>query len=97
AVRTNAFDPSQPDLFMDIFNDFILHGDPFFYLADFRSYIEVQDRIDLLFRNPEAWAEKAILNVSQMGWFSSDRTIREYAEKVWDIKPIRISRPDTIE
>ena len=90
AIRTNTFDPSKPALYMDIFNDLTQSGDPFFYMADFRSYIEAQDKIDRLFRTPEAWAQKAILNVARMGWFSSDRTIREYAGKIWNIKPLPI-------
>lgn len=97
AIRINAFDPTQPDLYCDIFDDFTRHGDPFFYMADFRSYIDIQKQIDDLFRHPEAWAEKAILNVARMGWFSSDRTIREYAEKIWNIKPVCIPTPTPIE
>jgi starch phosphorylase len=97
AIRVNAFDPTQPDLYMDIFNDFTRHGDPFFYMADFRPYIEVQQKIDTLFRQPDKWAEKAILNVARMGWFSSDRTIREYAEKIWNVKPICIPAPNPID
>jgi len=97
AIRVNAFDPTQPDLYMDIFNEFTRHGDPFFYMADFRPYIEVQKKIDTLFRQPTAWAEKAILNVARMGWFSSDRTIHEYAEKIWNIQPVCIPAPESIE
>ncbi len=97
AIRVNAFDPTQPDLYMDIFNEFTRHGDPFFYMADFRPYIEIQKKIDALFRQPAAWAEKAILNVARMGWFSSDRTIREYAEKIWNIEPVCIPPPEPIE
>lgn len=97
AIRVNAFDPTQPDLYMDIFNDLTRHGDPFFYMADFRPYIEVQQKIDALFRQPDKWAEKAILNVARMGWFSSDRTIREYAEKIWNVKPICIPTPNPID
>jgi starch phosphorylase len=97
AIRVNAFDPTQPDLYMDIFNEFTRHGDPFFYMADFRLYLDAQQKVEALFRQPDAWAEKAILNVARMGWFSSDRTIREYADKIWDIKPICIPEPESIE
>jgi starch phosphorylase len=97
AIRVNAFDPTQSDLYMDIFNEFTRHGDPFFYMADFRPYIEVQQKIESLFRDPAAWAEKAILNVARMGWFSSDRTIREYAEKIWNVDSVCIAAPGLIE
>lgn len=97
AIRVNSFDPTQPDLYMDIFNEFTRHGDSFFYMADFRPYIEVQQKIEELFRHPDAWAEKAILNVARMGWFSSDRTIHEYAEKIWNIKPVCIPPPVPVD
>ena len=97
AIRVNSFDPTQPDLYMDIFNDFTRHGDPFFYMADFRPYIEAQQKIEALFRDPSAWAEKAILNVARMGWFSSDRTIHEYAEKIWNIEPVCVPTPGPID
>ncbi|MDD3277126.1 MAG: glycogen/starch/alpha-glucan phosphorylase [Kiritimatiellales bacterium] len=97
AIRVNAFDPTQPDLYIDIFDEFTRHGDPFFYMADFRLYLEAQQKVEELFRQPAAWAEKAILNVARMGWFSSDRTIREYAEKIWNIEPVCIPPPEPVE
>jgi len=93
AIRVNQFDPTQPAIFMDIFDNLTRHGDPYFYMADYRPYIEAQQKVEELFRNPDAWAEKAILNVARMGWFSSDRTIGEYAEKIWGIEPICIPDP----
>jgi starch phosphorylase len=97
AIRVNAFDPAQPDLYADIFNDLTKNGDPFFYMADYRPYIEIQKKIETLYAQPEAWAEKAILNVARMGWFSSDRTIREYAEQIWNVEPICIPDPELLE
>jgi starch phosphorylase len=55
-------------------------------LADFDSYCAAQDRVDALYRDPAAWAKKAIANVAGMGFFSSDRTIAEYARDVWGVK-----------
>ncbi len=94
AIRTNTFDPSHPDLFIDIFDDLTRHGDPFFYMADYRLYVEAQEKVEALFVNQDAWAEKAILNVARMGWFSSDRTIGEYAEKIWNLKPVPVPDPE---
>ena len=54
--------------------------------ADFEEYVKCQERAALLFKDPEAWAEKSILNVAAMGRFSSDRTIREYAEEIWGVR-----------
>ena len=55
-------------------------------LADYASYIACQDRVDALYRDQEEWARRSILNVAGMGKFSSDRTIREYAERIWGLK-----------
>ncbi|MBL7012181.1 MAG: glycogen/starch/alpha-glucan phosphorylase [Kiritimatiellales bacterium] len=96
AIRVNAFDPTQPALFMDLFDELTRHGDPFFYMADYRLYVEAQEKVEALFRDKDAWAEKAILNVARMGWFSSDRTIGEYAEKIWGIEPLCIPDPQEL-
>ena len=86
AIRDNLFDPSQPDLFLDVYNDLTEHGDHYFHLADFRSYVECQQRVEALYGDPDAWAEKAILNVARMGWFSSDRSIGDYCERIWKLE-----------
>ena len=59
-------------------------------LADYRSYVDCQDRVDELYQNPEEWAYKAMLNIANMGYFSSDRTIQEYAKYIWHIDPVRL-------
>ena len=53
--------------------------------ADFDAYASAQREVDALWSNPAAWWEKAILNTARMGWFSSDRTIRQYAQDIWGI------------
>jgi len=87
AIRRNDFIPDQPDLFAEIVSQLIDHGDRFFHLADYRSYLDCQANVSALWAAPEEWARKAILNVARMGPFSSDRTIREYAEQIWHIEP----------
>ncbi|MDP3223484.1 MAG: glycogen/starch/alpha-glucan phosphorylase, partial [Rubrivivax sp.] len=59
--------------------------DPYMLLADFDSYVAAQSRVGTLFEDKAAWARKAIANVAGMGFFSSDRTIREYAREVWSL------------
>ena len=63
-------------------------GDQYLLLADYASYIAAQERVDALYRMPEAWASKALRNVAGMGPFSSDRTIAEYARDIWRVGPL---------
>jgi starch phosphorylase len=59
-------------------------------LADFRAYSDCQARVDTAFRDRDGWARKAILNTARVGKFSSDRTIREYADEIWSLSPVPI-------
>ena len=61
------------------------HGDPFLVLADYDSYVKCQDQADAAYKDRERWTRMAIMNTARMGKFSSDRTILEYAEKVWNL------------
>ncbi|MDD5457514.1 MAG: glycogen/starch/alpha-glucan phosphorylase, partial [Candidatus Margulisbacteria bacterium] len=63
-------------------------GDRYLVLADLLAYRDTQHQIDDLYRNPKAWGRKMLLNIARMGYFSSDRSIREYSEKVWDLKTV---------
>ena len=91
AIRDNIFDPDNPDLFKDIYNDITEHGDYYFYLADFADYVKCNEAVDKLYATPTKWAEKAILNVARMGWFSSDRSIQDYSDNIWHLEPCSIS------
>jgi starch phosphorylase len=93
-IGKGAFSPSQPDLFQPIVESLLRHGDPYMLLADFPLYVESQVRASETFKDGAKWARMSILNVARLGKFSSDRTVREYAELVWGVKPVRVSVPD---
>ena len=89
-INNGYFSPDAPNRFRPIFDALTGYGDHFLLLADYESYIACQERIDALYRDPGEWARRAILNVAGMGQFSSDRTIGEYADRIWGVKPVRL-------
>jgi starch phosphorylase len=86
-VFANHFSANEPGVFEPIREALLTHGDYYMHLADLRSYLEASDRVGALYRDPDAWARKAIVNVAASGTFSSDRTIAQYAADIWDAKP----------
>ena len=86
-INSDYFCPEEPERYKGIV-DSLLYHDPYFVLADYQAYIDKQLEVESLFQDQNKWAKKALLNIARMGHFSSDRTIKEYAEKVWDIKPV---------
>jgi glycogen phosphorylase len=87
-IASGFFSPEEPDRFRPIVDALLDHGDRYMVLADFASYLAGQDDVDALWRDrPETWTRKAVLNVAGMGMFSSDRTVRGYAEEIWDVRP----------
>jgi glycogen phosphorylase len=63
-------------------------GEPFLVLADFAAYSTAQRRVDELYDTPDEWSRKAVLNCLNMGYFSSDRAVREYADRIWNVRPV---------
>ncbi len=86
-IAAGAFSNGNSTLFRPLVDN-LLKRDEYLLLADYQSYIECQDRISAAFRNKKKWTEMSILNVARMGQFSSDRSIREYCEKIWKTKAI---------
>ncbi|MGC2403937.1 MAG: glycogen/starch/alpha-glucan phosphorylase [Acidobacteriaceae bacterium] len=88
AIRDNRFSREEPGLFQPILDSLLQHGDPYFHLADFESYLARQRQVSLDFQDSPAWTSKAILNVARSGKFSSDRAVNEYARDIWGLEPI---------
>ncbi len=89
-LRDGAFSPDDAARYHGIYDALLEWGDHYLLLADYVSYVDMQDQVDALYRAPDAWTRKAILNVAGMGVFSSDRTIAEYASAIWHVAPLKI-------
>jgi starch phosphorylase len=87
-LSSGYFSPDDLNRFQPIVDALTQGGDRYLLLADYADYIACQSRVDELYRQPQEWIRKAILNVAHMGKFSSDRTIREYAEEIWQVVPV---------
>ena len=89
-VGSNFFTPDEPHGVFTMLRDNLVHHDPYLCLPDFRSYSDVQLRVDAAYRDRARWSRMAILNTARMGKFSSDRTISEYAREIWKLDPVRV-------
>ncbi len=87
AIESGMFSPDEPDRFHAI-GHALRHLDHYMVSADFDAYTEAQRAIDRRWLAGPAWTRASILNVARMAWFSSDRTIREYAAEIWDVPAI---------
>ncbi len=84
SVRGGVFSPGEPDRYAGLVQH-LMDSDRFMVASDFDSYAAAQENVDRLWRDPAAWWRASILNTAGIGWFSSDRTIAEYAKEIWGI------------
>ncbi|MBV6467296.1 MAG: glycogen phosphorylase [Candidatus Brocadia sp.] len=84
-IRSGYFSRGDAELFRPLVENLLNH-DPFMLLADYQSYIDCQDGVSSAYHDQERWTRMSILNVARMGKFSSDRSIREYCDTIWNIK-----------
>ncbi len=88
-IKANFFSPAEIDVFRPIIDSFAY--DTYMTAADFASYAQVQKEVSGVYRNTEDWQRRALMNIANMGMFSSDRSIHEYATRIWDISPLPVS------
>ena len=96
------YSPNDLELFRDLYNSLLntqctQYADTYFILADFRSYVEAQKKINAAYADEKEWARKAILNIAASGKFSSDRTIQEYVDDIWHLNKITVTVDDKAE
>lgn len=83
---------NNPNEFQLIFNDLMLHRDEFFVLADFEAYAQAHREVSAWYQNRPAWARAMLINIAKSGYFSSDRTIRQYANEIWGLDEIQFTK-----
>ncbi|RDV27559.1 glycogen/starch/alpha-glucan phosphorylase [Alteromonas aestuariivivens] len=89
-LETDYFTPGQPGALVSIKQSLLEGGDPYMVLADYQAYSEAHKVIDAAYRDKERWARMAIINTAKMGKFTSDRSIRDYVEKIWKLESCKV-------
>ena len=89
SIARGEFSHGDRELFKPLVDN-LLHKDPFLLLADYQSYIECQERVSQAYQDRENWTRMSILNVARMGKFSSDRSIREYCQDIWNVNAVPV-------
>lgn len=87
SLKNNTWS-NDPNEFQLIYNDLMLRNDEFFVLADFEAYLYAQSQVAQMYQDRSRWARMMLVNIAKSGYFSSDRTIREYANEIWGLSPI---------
>ena len=90
-IKANVFSLLEPGLFAPIIRSLLDYNDYYMLLADLKSYIEAQDRVDATYRNAKKWNTMSLINIARSGRFSSDRAILEYAKDIWHISPVKFN------
>jgi starch phosphorylase len=84
SIASGVFSPDEPTRYQGLM-DALMHSDWFMVAADFDSYAAAQREVDARWQSRAAWRKSAIMNIANVGWFSSDRTIGEYAREIWGV------------
>jgi starch phosphorylase len=86
-IASGHFSPGRPDDAKPVIGRLLSSGEPFLVLADYAAYVKAQDQVDALYVSEDRWSHKAVINCLNMGYFSSDRSVREYADRIWAVRP----------
>src|ERR1700722_1367756 len=86
-IASGDFSPGTRDDPRLVIERLLSPGEPFLVLADYAAYATAQEQVDALYRDEDRWSHKAVINCLNMGYFSSDRSVREYAERIWAVRP----------
>ena len=89
-IKANVFSLLEPGLFEPILRSLLDYNDYYMLLADLRSYSEAQDRVDAAYRDAKKWNRMSLVNVARSGFFSSDRSVMEYARDIWHVGPVKL-------
>ncbi|GBF82355.1 glycogen/starch/alpha-glucan phosphorylase [Aphanothece sacrum] len=92
-ISSGYFSYGNQDLFKPIIDPLLSH-DPYMLLVDYQAYVNSQDEVSQAYRDQDKWTRMSILNAARMGKFSSDRTIREYCQEIWQVNPVTIDIKD---
>ena len=87
-IHTGFFSPREPSFFAPIVHTLLDGGDFYMLLADYKAYVSAQEEVSRVFQSPDEWAKRSILNTANMGKFSSDRSVLEYAKEIWRVRPV---------
>jgi starch phosphorylase len=86
-IGSGFFSAGRPDDARPVIDRLLSHSEPFLVLADYAAYAKAQDQVDALYALEDQWSHKAVINCLNMGYFSSDRSVREYADRIWSVRP----------
>ncbi len=91
-LECGHFNQFEPGIFDDVINSIKSSGDPWMTIADFRSFVDVQKRVEAAYQDKDLWTRMSIINTANSGKFSTDRTIKNYSDEIWNLEPVAISK-----
>jgi starch phosphorylase len=89
-ISQNHFSPEEPNIFYPVLDE-LIKSDRFMVLSDFWSYVKCQRKVSATFAKKDEWTQIALRNIARCGKFSSDRTIHQYADEIWDVEPVKVT------